>query len=343
MPGSNQRPPACKAGALPTELTALGADDYGGCGRARSRRSGPAPGAFACVDSHDAAPRHRVPPREGADHQLAHALRARRDPQAGRARARGVRLRQLRGLTRQPLQVSRRATSRRHRPPATPSSSPPTSSGSRRRTRSSWSCRCSRRSSTWRPSTSGSRAVTRLYAPPFRTLAQVHDKGTFQELCDRLEIRTPRTVLAHNPEELDGGDREVPRLLRPGRLLARGGRPAHQHRPARRTSLARATASRPRPIPGSSRSSSAGRCTAPTPAFTRGRSPRTCPTGRPGSGSTRRASSSSRSTRATRCRPSSGSARTSGWEGQMSLDFIETERRPGDDRVQSATDRRRSC
>ncbi|MGA8925290.1 MAG: hypothetical protein WB462_03615, partial [Solirubrobacterales bacterium] len=39
-------------------------------------------------------------------------------------------------------------------------------------------------------------AVTRLYAPPFRTLAQVHDKGTFQELCDRLEIRTPRTVLA---------------------------------------------------------------------------------------------------------------------------------------------------
>lgn len=47
-------------------------------------------------------------------------------------------------------------------------------------------------------------AVTRLYAPPFRTLAQVHDKGTFQELCDRLEIRTPRTVLAHTRKELDG-------------------------------------------------------------------------------------------------------------------------------------------
>jgi hypothetical protein len=31
----------------------------------------------------------------------------------------------------------------------------------------------------------------------------VHDKGTFQELCDRLEIRTPQTVLAHNPEELN--------------------------------------------------------------------------------------------------------------------------------------------
>jgi hypothetical protein len=45
-------------------------------------------------------------------------------------------------------------------------------------------------------------AVTKLYAPPFRTLAQVHDKGTFQELCDRLEIRTPQTVLAHSPDEL---------------------------------------------------------------------------------------------------------------------------------------------
>jgi hypothetical protein len=46
-------------------------------------------------------------------------------------------------------------------------------------------------------------AVTKLYAPSFRTLAQVHDKGTFQELCDRLEIRTPRTVLAHSQEELE--------------------------------------------------------------------------------------------------------------------------------------------
>jgi hypothetical protein len=45
-------------------------------------------------------------------------------------------------------------------------------------------------------------AVTKLYAPPFRTLAQVHDKGTFQELCDGLEIRTPQTVLAHSPDEL---------------------------------------------------------------------------------------------------------------------------------------------
>jgi hypothetical protein len=53
-------------------------------------------------------------------------------------------------------------------------------------------------------------AVTRLYAPPFRTLAQVHDKGTFQELCDRLEIRTPRTVLAHTRKELDDAIAEFP-------------------------------------------------------------------------------------------------------------------------------------
>jgi hypothetical protein len=46
-------------------------------------------------------------------------------------------------------------------------------------------------------------AVTRLYAPPFRTLAQVHDKGTFQELCDQLELRTPHTVLAHSQAELE--------------------------------------------------------------------------------------------------------------------------------------------
>src|SRR5690349_20068975 len=52
--------------------------------------------------------------------------------------------------------------------------------------------------------------VTRLYAPPFRTLAQVHDKGTFQELCDRLEIRTPRTVLAHTRGELEGAIEEFP-------------------------------------------------------------------------------------------------------------------------------------
>ena len=82
-------------------------------------------------------------------------------------------------------------------------------------------------------------AVTKLYAPPFRTLAQVHDKGTFQELCDRLEIRTPHTTLAHSPNGARGGDRRLPALLRPRRLLARRRRAAHQHGSARRSPLDR--------------------------------------------------------------------------------------------------------
>jgi predicted ATP-grasp superfamily ATP-dependent carboligase len=55
--------------------------------------------------------------------------------------------------------------------------------------------------------------VTKLYAPPFRTLAQVHDKGTFQELCDRLQIRTPHTTLAHSPEELQKAIATYPRYF----------------------------------------------------------------------------------------------------------------------------------
>jgi len=56
-------------------------------------------------------------------------------------------------------------------------------------------------------------AVTRLYAPPFRTLAQVHDKGTFQELCDRLEIRTPHTTLAHDSDQLREACEKYPRYF----------------------------------------------------------------------------------------------------------------------------------
>ena len=53
-------------------------------------------------------------------------------------------------------------------------------------------------------------AATRLYAPPFRTLARVHDKGTFQELCEQLEIRTPQTVLAHDQSELKAAIERFP-------------------------------------------------------------------------------------------------------------------------------------
>jgi hypothetical protein len=56
-------------------------------------------------------------------------------------------------------------------------------------------------------------AATRLYAPPFQTLARVHDKGSFQELCDQLEIRTPRTVLAHSGDELHEAIGRFPRYF----------------------------------------------------------------------------------------------------------------------------------
>jgi predicted ATP-grasp superfamily ATP-dependent carboligase len=64
--------------------------------------------------------------------------------------------------------------------------------------------------------------VTRLYAPPFKTLAQVHDKGTFQELCERLGIRTPQTVLAHDEDELKAAIQRFPKYF--GRAaFSRGG------------------------------------------------------------------------------------------------------------------------
>ena len=55
--------------------------------------------------------------------------------------------------------------------------------------------------------------AARLYAPPFRTLAQVHDKGTFQELCERLGLRTPQTVVAHSQEELREAIERFPRYF----------------------------------------------------------------------------------------------------------------------------------
>jgi hypothetical protein len=64
--------------------------------------------------------------------------------------------------------------------------------------------------------------VTKLYAPPFRTLAQVHDKGTFQELCDKLGIRTPQTAVAHDQDELKAAIEKFPKFF--GRAaFSRGG------------------------------------------------------------------------------------------------------------------------
>jgi hypothetical protein len=64
--------------------------------------------------------------------------------------------------------------------------------------------------------------ITRLYAPRFRTLAQVHDKGTFQELCDKLGIRTPQTIVTHDQDELRAAIERFPRYF--GRAaFSRGG------------------------------------------------------------------------------------------------------------------------
>ena len=55
--------------------------------------------------------------------------------------------------------------------------------------------------------------LARLYAPAFRTLARVHDKGTFQELCEQLGLRTPQTVLAHSRDRLREAIERFPRYF----------------------------------------------------------------------------------------------------------------------------------
>jgi predicted ATP-grasp superfamily ATP-dependent carboligase len=64
--------------------------------------------------------------------------------------------------------------------------------------------------------------VTHLYAPPFETLARVHDKATFQALTDKLGIRTPETLVARSDDELREQIERFPRYF--GRAaFSRGG------------------------------------------------------------------------------------------------------------------------
>lgn len=56
-------------------------------------------------------------------------------------------------------------------------------------------------------------AATTLHAPAFVTLARVHDKGSFQELCEKLEIPTPETVVAHSDAELREAIARFPRYF----------------------------------------------------------------------------------------------------------------------------------
>jgi hypothetical protein len=56
-------------------------------------------------------------------------------------------------------------------------------------------------------------AITNLYAAPFRTLAQLHDKGSFRELAVRLGLPTPETVVATSDAGLRAALDRYPRYF----------------------------------------------------------------------------------------------------------------------------------
>jgi predicted ATP-grasp superfamily ATP-dependent carboligase len=65
-------------------------------------------------------------------------------------------------------------------------------------------------------------AITNLYTAPFETLALLHDKGSFQKLCERLGLPTPETVVAASDAELRAAIERFPRYF--GRAaFSRGG------------------------------------------------------------------------------------------------------------------------
>ena len=55
--------------------------------------------------------------------------------------------------------------------------------------------------------------LTKLFAPSFATLARVHDKGTFEDLVNKLGIRAPQTVVAHSEQELRDAIERFPRFF----------------------------------------------------------------------------------------------------------------------------------
>jgi glutathione synthase/RimK-type ligase-like ATP-grasp enzyme len=55
--------------------------------------------------------------------------------------------------------------------------------------------------------------TTRLFAPPFATLARLHDKATFQRLVTRLGLPTPETIVATSDEELRAALERFPRYF----------------------------------------------------------------------------------------------------------------------------------
>ena len=64
--------------------------------------------------------------------------------------------------------------------------------------------------------------VTKLFAPEFATIARLHDKQTFQALCEQLGLPVPKTIVATTPDELREATEAFPRYF--GRAaFSRGG------------------------------------------------------------------------------------------------------------------------
>ena len=64
--------------------------------------------------------------------------------------------------------------------------------------------------------------VTKLFAPEFATIARLHDKQTFQALCEQLGLPVPKTIIATTPDELRAATEAFPRYF--GRAaFSRGG------------------------------------------------------------------------------------------------------------------------
>jgi len=52
-----------------------------------------------------------------------------------------------------------------------------------------------------------------LFSPPFATLARVHDKWSFQRVCEQLGVPAPRTTLASSDDELRSAIESYPRYF----------------------------------------------------------------------------------------------------------------------------------
>ena len=211
------------------------------------------------------------PAREGPGHQLAHAVRPRHDPPAGRGRARG--------LAADDYARSRRAATRVSWP-ATRRPSPRKRHGGVHRRASSGSRRggievivpAFEEAFYLSALRGAARARSTVVRRRFDALARLHDKATFQRLVDGARAcRCPRRVVAQPDEELRAAIERFRSTSRARRSRAAASTCSPTPGP-----LAGHVVDRRRPAhgarrPGSSRSSWTGRRSAPTAPSTTAR------------------------------------------------------------------------